>query len=193
VKPNTLGRTVEVRMALADDDKVRLPVVSAGAEYLVMGLLMRRNILAYKAPQNHEGYDIVAIHSDPRHELKASEFAQVRIQVKSRFQSDSNRAVLLRKTSLNAFDYLAVVFMNIGKFYGTHDGSTGATEYEVFMLPRSFVARHYVSGKVGKLPLRHLTSKIAPYGGPRGIELVARALGIDQPVRKGRAAARASA
>ena len=32
----------------------RLPVVSAGAEYLVMGFLMRRNILTYKAPPNNE-------------------------------------------------------------------------------------------------------------------------------------------
>lgn len=29
---------------------LRLPVVSAGAEHFVMGYLMRRNILAYKAP-----------------------------------------------------------------------------------------------------------------------------------------------
>ena len=29
---------------------LRLPVVSLGAEYLVMGNLMRRNILTYKAP-----------------------------------------------------------------------------------------------------------------------------------------------
>jgi len=37
---------------------LRLPVVSASAEFLVMGYLMRRNILAYKAPQNNEGYDL---------------------------------------------------------------------------------------------------------------------------------------
>jgi hypothetical protein len=40
---------------------LRLPVVSAGAEYLVMGYLMRRNILAYKAPMNNEGYDLICI------------------------------------------------------------------------------------------------------------------------------------
>jgi hypothetical protein len=37
-------------------DILRLPVVSASAEYLVMGYLMRRNILAYKAPPNNEGF-----------------------------------------------------------------------------------------------------------------------------------------
>jgi len=45
----------------------RLPVVSAGAEHLVMGYLMRRNILTYKAPPSNEGYDLICIHPDPRH------------------------------------------------------------------------------------------------------------------------------
>ena len=50
---------------MAKRDFLRLPVVSAGAEFLVMGHLMRRNILAYKAPQNNEGYDLICIHPDP--------------------------------------------------------------------------------------------------------------------------------
>ena len=33
---------------MAEREWLRLPVVSAGAEYLVMGHLMRRNILTYK-------------------------------------------------------------------------------------------------------------------------------------------------
>jgi hypothetical protein len=40
----------------------RFPVISLGAEYLVMGHLMRRNILVYKAPPNNEGYDLICIH-----------------------------------------------------------------------------------------------------------------------------------
>jgi hypothetical protein len=47
-------------------DILRLPVVSAGAEYLVIGYLMRRNILTYKAPMNNEGHDLICIHPDPR-------------------------------------------------------------------------------------------------------------------------------
>ena len=39
----------------------RLPIVSAGAKHLVMGYLMRRNILAYEAPRNNEGYDLICI------------------------------------------------------------------------------------------------------------------------------------
>jgi len=43
---------------------LRLPVVSAGAEHLVMGYLMRRNILTYKAPSNNAGYDLICIHPE---------------------------------------------------------------------------------------------------------------------------------
>ena len=44
-----------------------------------MGHLMRRNVLAYKAPQNNEGYDLICIHPDPRHRLGPGEAAQVRV------------------------------------------------------------------------------------------------------------------
>jgi len=37
------------------------PVISHGAELLVQGYLMRRNILAYKAPPHNEGYSSVSI------------------------------------------------------------------------------------------------------------------------------------
>jgi hypothetical protein len=69
----------------------QLPVVSAGAEFLVMGNLMRRNILTYKAPQNYEGYDLICIHPDPRYQRKEGEVDKVLVQVKSRYATDSNR------------------------------------------------------------------------------------------------------
>ncbi len=58
-----------------------LPVVALSAEYLTIGHLMRRNILAYKAPPNNEGYDLICIHPDPSKAKK-----QIRVQVKSRYQ-----------------------------------------------------------------------------------------------------------
>ncbi|MFM9064450.1 MAG: hypothetical protein ACKOOI_15660 [Pirellula sp.] len=80
-------------------DFLRLPVVSASAEYLVMGYLMRRNILAYKAPPSNEGYDLICIHPDPRHTPSASQVPQVRVQVKSRYASDCDRGFRLIKTA----------------------------------------------------------------------------------------------
>lgn len=70
---------------------LRLPVVSASAEYLVMGYLMRRNILAYKAPPNNEGYDLICIHPEPRHQPKDGEVDKVLVQVKSRYATDCDR------------------------------------------------------------------------------------------------------
>jgi len=99
-------------------DILRLPVVSASAEYLVMGYLMRRNILAYKAPSNNEGYDLICIHPDPRHKPKDNQVAQVRVQVKSRYATDCDRGFPVKEASIDAFDFLVVAFLNIGKFFG---------------------------------------------------------------------------
>ena len=60
-----------------------------------MGYLMRRNILAYKAPPNNEGYDLICIHPNPRHKPQGDEAAQVRVQVKSRYATDCDRGYLL--------------------------------------------------------------------------------------------------
>jgi hypothetical protein len=52
---------------MTERDWLRFPVVSAGADYLVMGLLVRCNILTYLALPNNEGCDLICIHPDPRH------------------------------------------------------------------------------------------------------------------------------
>jgi hypothetical protein len=46
---------------MARRETLRLPVVSLGAEHLTIGYLMRRNILACKAPPNNMGYDLICI------------------------------------------------------------------------------------------------------------------------------------
>ena len=70
---------------------LRFPVVSHSAEYLVMGYLMRRNILAYKAPPNNEGYDLICIHPDPRRVTK-----QIRVQDKAGIRPTQIEASQLR-------------------------------------------------------------------------------------------------
>jgi hypothetical protein len=98
----------------AKSEWLRLPVVSAGAEYLVMGYLMRRNILTYKAPPGNEGYDLICIHPNPRHKPAEGQVAQVRVQVKSRYATDCDRGFPVREASLDAFDFLIIVFQNMG-------------------------------------------------------------------------------
>jgi hypothetical protein len=161
---------------------LRLPVVSLSAEYLVMGHLLRRNVLTYKAPPGNEGYDLICIHPDPRHKQRKNEFAQVRVQVKSRYQTDSDRGFPVKEASIDAFDFLVVAFLNIGKFFSGKDGSTGWAEPEFFTLPAKFIREHHdARSSWQKVKLRGLDDEIAEFKNDKGFELIAKGLGVARP------------
>lgn len=172
-------------MKVNKNEWLRLPVVSAGSEYLVMGYLMRRNILTYKAPQGNEGYDLICIHPDPRHKLKNNQQAQIRVQVKSRYAADCNWSFLLKENSLEAFDFLIVAFLNIGQFYRGNDGTSGSREPEFYTLPRDFIRQHLNKRTSWqKVELKPIRDQIDKYKNEKGFELIAKALGIPHPKRK---------
>jgi hypothetical protein len=163
---------------------LRFPVIAEGAEYLVMGYLMRRNILAYKAPPGNEGYDLICIHPDPRHRPAAGELAQVRVQVKSRYRTGA-RSFPVKAASFDAFDFVIAAFLNIGGFARGQDGGSGARAPEFYTLPPDVIhARHRVSGGWGKVSLSGLAEEqLALYKDGAGFELIAQALGISRPTR----------
>ncbi len=169
-----------------ENDRLMLPVVSVGLEYLVMGCLMRRIILTYKAPPDNEGYDLICIHPDPRYKPKSSQKSQIRIQVKSRYATDCNKSFPIKEKSIDAFDYLIISFLNIGKFYGGNTGDSGEKEVEFYTLPNDFIRKHHnKSSNWGKVMLRPLLSEIEKFKDEKGFELIAKDLGIERP-RKNR-------
>jgi hypothetical protein len=169
-------------MAEGNRDWLRLPVVTAGSEHLLMGHLMRRNILTYKPTPGNEGYDLICIHPDPRHQPGIEEKAQIRVQVKSRYATDCDRGFPAKEKSLDAFDYLIVVFLNIGTFYGRNDGSNGARDPEIFTLSQAFIREHHEpSSTWEKVRLKKLEDQIKPFKNEEGFEQIANALGIPRP------------
>lgn len=161
---------------MGNSDARRLPVVSLSAEHLAIGQLMRRNILAYKAPPNNEGYDLICIHPDPR---KVSR--QIRIQVKSRYQTDCDRAFPAKARTFGAFDYLVLVFLNIGYFYRRKPVRDGLKEPEFFTLPCEWIRSHHRITKSGWGKVHTRGEQLDDFKNAKGFELVARELGIDYP------------
>ncbi len=158
---------------------LRYPVISLGAEYLTIGHLMRRNIFAYKAPPNNQGYDLICIHPDPDTDSKV-----IRVQVKSRYQTDCDRAFPVKDTTFKSFDYLIVVFLNIGYFYRRRPTHEGIREPEFYTLPVNFVKKHHKIVKSGWQKVSTKNLDIDCYKNENGFELIAKDLGIKYPSRE---------
>jgi len=161
---------------MGNRDARRLPVVSLGAEHLAIGHLMRRNILAYKAPPNTKGYDLVCIHPDPRKKSR-----QVFVQVKSRYQTDCDRAFPVKGETFEFFDYIIVVFLNLGYFYCKKPVLEGFRDAEFYTLPRDWIRKHHRITKSGWQKVHTKGEMIDEFKNEKGFEQIARDLGIAYP------------
>jgi hypothetical protein len=106
----------------------------------------------------------------------------IRVQVKSRYATDCDRGFPVQEKSLDAFDYLVIVFLNIGKFFGKNDGTSGSQGVEFYTLSNRFVRDHHnASSSWQKVRLNHLQNEIQPFKNEDGFEKIAKALGVPKP------------
>lgn len=169
---------------MAKKSYLQFPVISASAEYLVMGYLMRRNILTYKAPPNNEGYDLICIHPNPRRRRRPGQLDQVKVQVKSRYATDARREFPLKSRSRSAFDFVVAVFLNIGEFAGGKPGLAGRGEVEFYVFPRSVLGR--ISRTSGWEGIRFNPDApwLQKYRGEAALGQIGKLLGVCPPRRK---------
>lgn len=106
------------------------------------------------------------------------------MHVKSRYQSDCGRSFPVKERSIDAFDYLIVAFLNIGKFYGGNDGSTGEREPEFYTLAQDFIREHHNNTTTWeKVRLTGLQEELECSKNGKGFEQIAKDLGIPRPSR----------
>jgi hypothetical protein len=111
----------------------------------------------------------------------------IRVQVKSRYATDAYRTFPLKEGSLDAFDFLIAVYLNIGNFFGKSDGLTGSSEPEFYTFPNEFIRKHHEKTAAWQqVNLRNLDEKVEPYKNEAGFEHIAMALGIPKPRKKQR-------
>ncbi|SOD16693.1 hypothetical protein [Nitrosomonas ureae] len=161
---------------MSNKDARRFPIISLGAEHLVIGSLMRRNILAYKAPPNNEGYDLICIHPDPRKCAK-----QIRVQVKSRYQTDCDRAFPVKARSFDAFDYVIIVFLNNGFYYRKKPIREGFKDPEYYTLPAEIIRQNHHIANSGWERVETKDKDLDRFKNERGFEIIAQDLGIAYP------------
>ena len=85
---------------------------------------------------------------------------------------------------MDAFDFLVVAFLNIGKFYNKNDGSTGQEDIEFYTLSNDLIRKyHDKNSSWQKVKLRKVEEDLEQYKNEAGFELIAEKLGVPRPQR----------
>lgn len=171
--------------------RCNFPILSIGAEYYAMAMLMRRNIMTFKAPERNEGYDLICVNDG----IKDGKVARIQVKSRAHYDSDCSFCVDITENALkeNKFDYLILVFQNIvkydrGKYKGFNEANKGKTnpeelEPEIYTFSvKELKNQKWISGE--KMRLTKDFKKVAfKYSGMVGIEKIAKYLKI-APIQK---------
>jgi hypothetical protein len=108
---------------------------------------------------------------------------QIRVQVKSRYQTGCDRAFPVKEKTFGAFDYLIIVFLNTGYLYRKKPTLEGHSEPEFYTLPLDFIKAHHSKTQSGWERVHTRNVDLSAYKNERGFELIAKDLGIPYPER----------
>ena len=108
---------------------------SEGAEFLVLGNLLIRDIHATKAYTNFPGWDVLAVNSMTG--------KQARIQVKSRWATDSGNFLVKNFEC----DFVVLCYLNRGFNFGKRGQTGGLQEPSFWIFPTQYLLKLVKSGK----------------------------------------------
>ena len=171
--------------------RCNFPILSIGAEYYAMAMLMRRNIMTFKAPERNEGYDLICVNDG----IKDGKIARIQVKSRAHYDSDCSFYVDITEKALkeNKFDYLILVFQNIAEYgYGKYTGFKSENkkktdfkelEPEIYTFSvKDLKNQKWISGK--KMRLTKDFEEVAfKYSGKVGIEKIAKYFKI-APIQK---------
>lgn len=114
-----------------------------------------------------------------------SDWKFLKIQVKSSYQIDSDSGFPVKEKTFGSFDYLIIVFENIGFFYSKFKWSKNNFEsikpVEFYTLPSKFIKSNHSKSHSGWEKVMTKKLDIEKYKNELGFEQIAKDLGVKYP------------
>jgi hypothetical protein len=121
---------------------------ATGAEFLVLGRLLIEGVQAFQAYTNQPDYDIIAAHPLAN--------TSCRIQVKSRWATDSNKSFPIRKFGC---DFVVFVLLNRGvRYRRIRTDESPRREPDFYVIPIDVAKSAHVPGRMSVVRLRDISN-----------------------------------
>lgn len=152
---------------------------AAAAQAYAEAMLIRRGVWTHRPILlNQEGFDLVCTSRERPGHL-------VRVQIKGRWATDSGTPSI-RSERLKDFDYLILVRLNAGHYYGRAGKPGGVRPPELFVFPQRIVSRYFRKesqpgrrGYGGRFHYRRVP-RLGAYHDDQGLDLLAAELHVSE-------------